>query len=119
MEQVIENIQAADGGLANSLNKEELLMFDKLRSALETRKKADCTACRYCMPCTSGVDIPGVLAALNTAAIWNDPNPWLAGYLRIDGKASKCTECKACEQVCPQELPISSLIKEAVSLFKE
>jgi predicted aldo/keto reductase-like oxidoreductase len=115
MEQVVENIRAADNGLANSLNKEELLMFDKLRSAMETRRKADCTACRYCMPCLSGVDIPGVLAALNTAAIWND----LTGYVRADGKASKCTECKACERICPQEIPISSLMKEAVSVFKE
>jgi hypothetical protein len=70
------------------------------------------------MPCASGVDIPEVLAALNNAAIWNDPNPWVTGYVRINGKAGKCTECKECEEVCPQELPISKLMKEAVSLFK-
>jgi hypothetical protein len=119
MEQVVENIRAANDGRANSLNKEDSLMFDKLRSAMEARRKADCTACRYCMPCASGVDIPGVLAALNNAAIWNDANPWITGYLRVDGKASKCTECKTCEGACPQGLPISSLMKEAVSVFKE
>jgi len=118
MEQVTENIRAAGGGLANSLSSDELSMFDKLRIAMGTRKRADCTACRYCMPCESGVNIPDVLAALNNAAVWNDPNPWLTGYLNVDGKASKCTQCKACEAVCPQKIPISSLMKEAVALFK-
>jgi hypothetical protein len=71
------------------------------------------------MPCTSGVNIPDVLAAVNNAAIWNDPNPWMTGYTQVRGKAGKCTECKECEEVCPQELPISTLMKEAVSLFRE
>ena len=119
IEQVEENIRVANEGIPDSLSKDELQMFDKLRNAMGTRVKADCTACRYCMPCASGVDIPDVLAALNNAAIWNDPNPWLTGYVSIRGKAGKCTECRECEEVCPQELPISSLMKEAVSLFRE
>jgi predicted aldo/keto reductase-like oxidoreductase len=119
LDQVTENIRAAESGLANSLSREELAMFDQLRTAMSVKIKADCTACRYCMPCASGVDIPDVLAAINRAAIWNDPNPWLSGYSRIDGKADKCSDCKACEGVCPQGLPISDLMKEAVVMFKE
>ena len=119
MEQLMENIRIADEGLPNSLDRDEILIFDTLRNAMGTRIKADCTECRYCMPCSSGVDIPDVLAALNNAAIWNDSNTWLTGYVRIEGKAGKCTECRECEEVCPQELPISTLMKEAVSLFRE
>jgi hypothetical protein len=119
MDQVKENVRVAAAGLPDSLSKNDLLIYDKLRAAMGARKKADCTACRYCMPCKSGVDIPDVLESLNNAAIWNDPNPWLTGYVRVDGKASKCTDCKACERVCPQELQISSLMKEAVAMFKE
>jgi uncharacterized protein len=119
MEQVMENIKVANEGIPNSLGKDELLMFETLRNVMGTKIKADCTNCRYCMPCASGVDIPEVLAALNNAAVWNDPNPWLTGYILINGKAGKCTECKECEEVCPQELPISTLMKEAVSLFRE
>ena len=119
MEQVVENIRVANDGIADSLSKDELLMFGKLRNAMGVRIKADCTECRYCMPCTSGVDIPDVLAALNNAAVWNDPNPWVTGYVLINGKAGKCTECKECEEVCPQELPISTFMKEAVSIFRE
>ena len=118
MEQVVENIKIASEGNPDSLNNEELLMFNKLRNAMGIRARADCTACRYCMPCASGVDIPDVLSALNNAAVWNDPNPWLTGYVSINGKAGKCTECKECEEICPQELPVSTFMKEAAALFK-
>jgi len=119
IEQVEENIRVANGGIPESLSREELLMFDTLRNVMNTRIKVDCTACRYCMPCSSGVDIPHVLDAINIASFWNDPNPWLTGYFNINGKAGKCTSCRECEEICPQELPISTLMKEAVSLFKE
>ena len=118
MEQVVENIRVAEEGIPNSLNQAELLIFNKLRNSLGSKIKADCTECRYCMPCASGVDISDVLAALNNASIWNDSNPWLTGYVNIKGKAGKCTECRDCEGICPQGLQISSLMKEAVTLFK-
>jgi len=119
MDQVVENIRVANDGIPNTLGKDELKMFDTLRNVMHTRIKADCTECRYCMPCESGVDIPDVLAALNNAVIWNDPNPWLTGYVRIKGKAGNCTACKECEGICPQGLPISALMNEAVTLFRE
>jgi predicted aldo/keto reductase-like oxidoreductase len=71
------------------------------------------------MPCPSGVDIPDVLAALNNAAMWSDSNPWLTGYTRVEGKASLCTACGQCEEVCPQGLPIPSLMEEVLATFKE
>ena len=119
MEQVKENIKVAEEGVIDSLTREEMQIFDALRNAMKNKVKADCTACRYCMPCSFGVDIPDVLAALNRAVIWDDPHPWGTGYSRIDGKASLCTECGECEKICPQELPIPSLMKEAVAMFKE
>ncbi len=119
MEQVVENIRVAESGKALSLGKDELSIFDSLQKAMKAKTKVNCTACRYCMPCSSGVDIPEVLAALNRAAMWDDANPWQTGYSRIEGKASSCTECGACEGVCPQVLSIKLLMKEAVSVFKE
>jgi predicted aldo/keto reductase-like oxidoreductase len=119
MEQVQENLRIAGEVTVNSLNKDELAMFDKMRGVMDARRKADCTGCRYCMPCAFGVAIPDVLSALNRFAMWNDPNSWTTGYMRIEGKAGLCTDCKACEEICPQNLKISSFMKEAVSVFKE
>ena len=119
MEQVVENIRVAATATAESLSADQLAVYDHERTALSARVKADCSACRYCMPCASGVDIPGVLAALNNAAMWDDANPWLTGYTRVEGKAGLCSECGACAEVCPQGLPIPQLMTEAAGLFHE
>jgi len=108
MEQVQENIKIADEGVPDSIGKDELLIYAMLRKTMGAKIKADCTDCRYCMPCTSGVDIPGVLAALNNAAIWNDTNPWMTGYTQVKGKAGKCTECRSVRRYVPRTSDIFS-----------
>lgn len=117
--QLEENLRIAEEGIAGSLGATEIIIFEELHSAMKNRTRIECTACRYCMPCSSGVEIPEVLEALNTATLWNDPNPWGTGYLRVRGKASKCTACRECEEVCPQGLPISNHMKEAIKVFGE
>jgi hypothetical protein len=117
MEQVVENLAIAERGLPESLTPEELALFGTARTRMAARTKADCTKCRYCQPCPAGVQIPEVLAALNAAAVWDDPNPWMAGYTQVTGGASLCTECGQCEDICPQGLQIRDLMKEASALF--
>jgi predicted aldo/keto reductase-like oxidoreductase len=119
MEQLAENLVVASEACADTLTDVELAVYDRVRETMRARVKADCTACRYCMPCASGVDIPGVLASLNSAAIWNDPNPWMTGYTRVEGKAGLCTSCAACEEVCPQGLPVAALMADAQGVFGE
>ena len=115
----MENIRVADLALPNTLSADELSVYDNAREVMNARIKADCTACSYCMPCASGVDIPGVLAAFNNAAMWDDANPWLTGYTRVEGKAGLCTACGSCEEVCPQGLPVPALMSEAAGVFGE
>jgi predicted aldo/keto reductase-like oxidoreductase len=117
MEQVVENLAIAGRGVAGSLTDDELALYDRARSAMAARIKADCTACRYCQPCPSGVEIPKVLASLNAATVWDDANQWMAGYTQVQGVASLCTECGQCEEICPQGLPIRDLMKETAALF--
>ena len=117
--QLEENVRVAEKALPDSLSPTELALFDEARTRLQSRVKADCTACSYCQPCPSGVEIPKVIAALNKAAIWDDPNPFTSGYRLVQGKASLCTECGQCEDMCPQKLPIRDLMCEAASTFGE
>jgi predicted aldo/keto reductase-like oxidoreductase len=117
MEQVVENLEIAGRGVAGSLTADELALYDRARAAMAARIKADCTACGYCQPCPSGVEIPKVIASLNAAAVWGDANQWMAGYTHVKGVASLCTECGQCEDICPQGLPIRDLMKEAATLF--
>lgn len=119
LEQVKDNIEAANGGLPSSLTNEQLEVLAEARRALESRTKVDCTACRYCLPCPAGVDIPGCFASLNAAHMWQDTNPWLTGYVATKGKASLCEECGQCEDMCPQGLPIRELLKDVATTFGE
>ena len=119
MDQVVENLRIAADAESNSLSAEELDTISRARAAMEARTKVDCTACDYCQPCPAGVDIPGCFAALNAAAMWEDSNPWLTGYTATRNKASACTECGQCEDICPQGLPIRALLKEVAQTFGE
>lgn len=115
--QVEANVAAAEHGVAESLTSDQLAVYERAATVLRDKLKADCTRCRYCMPCPQGVDIPDVLAALNNASMWEDSNAWLAGYLSVSGKASLCTECGQCLEMCPQGLPIPDLMKDAMGTF--
>ena len=46
-DQVVENIKIADNSIANSLNKEELELFDKVKDKYNELIKVNCTACNY------------------------------------------------------------------------
>ncbi len=105
--------------MAGTLTDADRAVYARAKTVMAARIKADCSACRYCMPCPSGVDIPGVLAALNASSVWEDPNPWVSGYTQVKGKASLCTECEQCLEMCPQGLPIPDLMKDAAAVFGE
>lgn len=115
--QVEQNLASASGAIANGLDEHERALIARARDAFRARTKADCTACRYCMPCPSGVDIPGCFAKFNAASTWDDAEGVKAGYLALEGTASLCTECGLCEAACPQQLPVRSLLSDAVAVF--
>ena len=115
--QLQENLQVADAARPDALTPESLSVYEAARTALRARTKVDCTACRYCMPCEQGVEIPELLAALNASAMWDTKDPWLTGYTRIAGKPDACIECGKCEDMCPQGLPIRELLKETALTF--
>lgn len=115
--QLAENLRVADAAGADALSADELAVYDAAREAMRAHMRADCSSCRYCQPCPSGVAIPELLAALNAAAMWETTDPWLTGYSRIEGKPDACTECGQCEEMCPQGLPIRALLKETARTF--
>lgn len=71
-----------------------------------------CTACGYCMPCPSGVDIPGMMALYNDCAFDSNTYSLKEKYAKVpEGeRAGNCISCGACETVCPQHLPISEIM---------
>ena len=108
MDHVKENLQ-----LAVSLPQKEWTARDEETIQLATRiisgkKKVDCTACEYCMPCPEGVHIPRNFTLFNDLHMLNDPAAKLR-YQRLlsdEAKASNCIQCGQCEPLCPQGIPI-------------
>jgi predicted aldo/keto reductase-like oxidoreductase len=116
-EQIAENVRISSDARANALSEAELQVFDRVKAILMERTKVPCTACGYCMPCPSGVNIPGCFAAYNDKYLLNEKKNRMR-YFQTLGVLSKqpafaslCAECGKCERHCPQNIQIRSELK--------
>ena len=115
-EQIDDNLRIFDTVEPNIMSEDELKLMDDVRAAYVSRTKIGCTACRYCMPCPGGVDIPGVFAAWNNMSLYGtDPKQdWNMQQIRAnDAGADRCLACGACQRACPQHLPIIDSLQRA------
>ena len=116
MDQVKENIQSACGATEGSFSQPDTDVIEKVKNIYRQRIKVDCTACGYCMPCPSGVDIPGCFDHFNNHHMFGKEENYR--FLKPGQRASACTECGSCEVHCPQSLPIPELLKEVKAVFE-
>lgn len=119
--QVDENCASADRSGVGTLSDGELETLEAIAEVYRRRMAVPCTACRYCMPCPFGVDIP------QNFAIWNNVSMQDRGfhqwrikrsYRRLvrspgkvnrehpNGSAAVCTKCRKCVPKCPQNIDI-------------
>lgn len=122
IEQVIENINIAERGQANSLTSEEKSLIQEVKDTYTERIHAGCTGCNYCMPCPNGVDIPMNLNLLNDLYIYQNMEKPAGGYAFLKAKnanASVCDDCGECEEKCTQKLKIREYLKEAAATFEK
>jgi predicted aldo/keto reductase-like oxidoreductase len=121
MEQIIENIKTAETALPNSLSEKDLALINNVKSQYNELIKVQCTACGYCMPCPTGVDIPRNFAILNEASMYNEYDSQSHIYnndLTLKQRAVSCVECGKCETLCPQHLEIRKHLKEVNEVMK-
>ena len=84
---------------------------EKLRSALEGKI---CTACRYCMPCPQGVDIPRHMGEFTNLACFGLED-WVRTAIRAipdEKSAARCDQCGDCEEKCPNDIPVRENLKQ-------
>ena len=116
-EQLAENIRIASDARENSLSKEELKVFDRVKAILLEKTKIPCTGCAYCMPCPAGVNIPGCFSAYNDKYLLGDKRnrfkymQTLGTLAKQPAYASLCKECGKCELHCPQHIEIRKELK--------
>lgn len=106
MEQVEDNLRTF--GQFSPLTKEESKTVDEVVAILNSRVQNGCTACRYCMPCPFGVDIPGTFRTWNAYHMYQ--NYKIVKYrweqMEESARPKNCARCGKCEQACPQKLHI-------------
>ncbi|MDD5337837.1 MAG: aldo/keto reductase [Dehalococcoidales bacterium] len=119
MEQVKQNVKlASDFKGPGSLTAEDLAVVKKMTEAYRSLSPIPCTACQYCQPCPSSVQIPNVFQIYNDAVMYDDVQHGKFIYnsafgIPQDQRADKCTECGECLSKCPQEIDIPSWLKKA------
>ena len=105
------------------LNEEEQEIIREAQRIMGHSSTIPCTACHYCVEgCPMNIKIPDIFTAMNRqlgdGRIENAKE--LYGNATADsGRASDCIACRQCENACPQHLPITDQLKQAVKMFEQ
>ena len=117
LEQLKQNIAIFDQGEYDCMTKGEMELISRIRGIFEKKIAVGCTGCRYCMPCSFEVDIPGVFSLYNQVSMlekhWLDKMVYRDSFIKQGIGADKCTECGACVPKCPQGIAIPEELKNA------
>ena len=109
-----ENIDTVRGSW--HLSAEDKISIERMKKELG---KVFCRRCGYCLPCPEEVPIP---IALRSQSFINrvDKETLCSGWV-YDAylQAKSCTECGACIEKCPYQLPIPRLIIENRKLLED
>jgi hypothetical protein len=123
--QVEENLRVASEARAGSLTAEEAGLIARVARKYREIMKVACTGCGYCLPCPSGVDIPGCFDSWNLLHSFGNQDAWFIYVMRGAGVfsgersySSLCSQCRDCVEKCPQGLQIPELLEEVAREFE-
>jgi uncharacterized protein len=86
---------------------DQLKAIDNFFEQYSRKSVGFCTACRYCMPCPTGINIPAIMGAIYEDKFLGLKQGAKRAY-RWAGKvkADACIRCGECEKKCTQSLKI-------------
>jgi predicted aldo/keto reductase-like oxidoreductase len=102
------------------LTDQERQEIAEIRAQVGTRF---CRQCEYCMPCSQGVHICGVLYLPILWELW-PPDLYfsersIGGYVtHAVQSAQNCVQCGECEEKCPYQLPIREMMVESMAFYE-
>jgi len=109
MQQVEENVASAAASRVGALTMADLELIARVRAQYQQLSPIPCTKCEYCQPCPNGVRIPQLFEMYNNALSFNEMAQARRRYAKLpaEEKADVCTQCRQCEDVCPQHIEVS------------
>ena len=122
MEQLKDNVSTLSP--LSPLTEGEHEVLQEALVAYRSSGAIPCTACRYCMECPAGVDIPKVFTIYNQYMLGQSSSrdftfTFHYTILGNEKQAHQCTECGQCEPLCPQEIQIAERLKEVTAKIEE
>ena len=119
MEQVTENSATFDS--VAPLTPEEREVLKKTAEEIHTCAMIKCTGCRYCeRVCPENIPIPNIFSIYNRY-MRTKMERILGDYgftVKNRGTAASCIGCRACEDACPQHIPVPDELEKIRPLFE-
>lgn len=133
MEVLKENVKTFSPLDPVTKDEEEMLM--EVAAIYAGYHTIPCTACKYCMPCPYGVDIPGNFAFYNQGVTDGTLPPldrsaedykektaaFIDAYKKAipaDAWATKCLDCGECLSKCPQHIRIPNQMERLMDMLE-
>jgi hypothetical protein len=118
--QVEENLRIADRSRIGSFSPAEQAAIAEAKKRYSARIAIPCSKCNYCMPCPNGLNIPANFEFFNYAHLYDnvaDARFRYQVFLTEEQRASACTDCGTCEELCPQKIAISDWMPKVAALL--
>lgn len=120
MEQVEDNTSYMES--FEPLDEEERSIVEKVAGILRSSREVDCTGCGKCLAvCPVAISVAEYFDLYNDHCRMNRYSNGMVYYGAFPagtGKASQCTGCGRCEEVCPQKLPIRRYLEDVADAFE-
>lgn len=120
MEQMEDNIQSMKD--FTPFTEAEYAAVGRVADIIRAIPTIPCTGCKYCVDgdhCPMNINIPSLFKVENKARCFNtdDARGYYSYVTSKGGSPADCIGCGACEEICPQQLPIRTLLREIGERF--
>jgi predicted aldo/keto reductase-like oxidoreductase len=123
MAQVDDNVKIAQNYSSGTFTQTDEALIQRVQELFDKRIRVNCTGCGYCLPCSSGVDIPINFNFLNQFNMFDAQEPkdrykhFYSTMVPAPGRADQCVSCGECVERCPQHIPIPEFLEETAKTF--
>jgi len=116
MDHVKQNIEFASVDHRYTLSLHEKKLYSQAKKFFKARTKVSCSECGYCAVCPQKIPISFILNMYNDAHVYGafEQSQWMYRvFIKPENRADNCTVCGDCEEKCPQNIPIMSVLEKA------